>query len=255
MIVEFTGPTGAGKSTLCAAVISKLRDAEVPVLCCHAAHFTICGRVLGSIRSPTLQNLSLDLKALTRLPRILRHHGPFLAFCRRAAREYAHSLPYAANAVRSVLRKLGTLEIARDAIRQRRAAIVVVDEGTLHCAHNVLVSPLRPPTDDDVRRFAELVPLADRSFCVQARAATLKARVAARADPPMRADAAALDRFVAHAHETFRVLTTHARIRERTLLVDDLDDDDALDRHATHIAGLLAEDSGRSLDPAPLRDA
>src|SRR5204863_351898 len=120
---------------------------------------TAARRLPGAIRRhPTLQNLALDLRGVGETI-TLRRDRDFLAFAMSVIRRDTDRAVTALSACRGVLRKLGVHSVlAREAHGWKA---VLVDEGTIHSAHYVLVHVNHPPRREDVEAFCRLVPMPD----------------------------------------------------------------------------------------------
>src|SRR5438094_916229 len=130
----------------------------------------------------------------------------------------------ALSACRGVLRKLGVHSVlAREANGWHA---VLVDEGTIHSAHYVLVHVNHPPRREDVEVFCRLVPMPDLVVHVAAPLERVLARTFARSDPPLRRRSKEeMERFIRHAYMMFDVLMSQETLSRKTLRVQ-CDDDD-----------------------------
>jgi thymidylate kinase len=230
VIVEIAGCSGAGKSTLTREIVRACRARNVAV-------YTMPDLLLRHVPCrPTLQNLVLDLAAWRRLAH-RRRHRVFLAFARAVIRRESDGLVTALNAYRGVLRVLGV----HDALADRPDA-VLVDEGTVNLAHNVLAHVASPPRAADIARFVDLVPRPDAVVAVTAPLDVVLRRTRVRRDPPLRTRS--LDdnlRYVRHAHALFTQLVDHELPSVTTLRVfrDDDEDREQYRRRADDIVAQL----------------
>src|SRR5205823_5433711 len=102
---------------------------------------------------------------------------------------------------------------------------VLVDEGTIHSAHYVLVHVNHPPRREDVEAFCRLVPMPDLVVHVVAPLETVLARTFARSDPPLRRRSKEeMERFIRHAYTMFDLLMSQDTLSRKTLRVE-CDDD------------------------------
>src|SRR3990172_246090 len=155
MIVEFIGSTGAGKTTLISEVQRRLtRVANV------ATSFELVAAALGlgDIAHPTTRNLIQELVGFPFFFRSLHRNKRFIVFILRMLARQASLSVFTLNNLRSLERKIGAYEIIK---RRQHDRIILVDEGTLLLAHNVFVYSGAHYTDDEIARFASLVPLPD----------------------------------------------------------------------------------------------
>src|SRR5438876_308474 len=164
VIVEIAGSSGSGKSTLLKEVLRECGERGVQAA---AAEDFLLPWLPGVIRrNPTLQNLALDLRGLSETL-TLRRHREFLAFAMAVIRRDAdrpatglsayRGVVRAVSAYRGLRRKLGVhAALAREA---GHGPAVLVDEGTIHCAHYVLVHVNSAPRPQDIAAFCRLVPM------------------------------------------------------------------------------------------------
>ncbi len=212
MIVEVTGCSGAGKSTLVREIVRHCRERGVPLR-------TGVELALGAAPAhPTLQNVALDVVGCRRR----RQYRAFLDFAWRVIRRDSDGLLTALNAYRGVLRTLGLHAIlARPGNGQTP---IVVDEGPVNLAHNVLAHVVRPPRAEDVATFVTLAPRADLIVVVTAPLEIVLRRTLARPDPPLRHRSRADNaRYICHAHALFERLIAHPALSERTLRISNDD--------------------------------
>jgi hypothetical protein len=216
MMVEFVGSTGAGKTTVAAAVERRLAGLETV-----AAAPDLLASLVGLPPSsrPLQRNLVCDLVGLPYVLGSLHRHGAFLRFCLATLARQRLSLQ-AANRVRSTLRKVGVYEIVR---RHGNGRIVLVDEGTVLHAHNLFIFESHELKPAELERFASVVPLPDLIVHVKAPLALSVRRCLERPDPPreLRArDPAAAERYLGRAAALFEALVELPRIRGRVVAVD-----------------------------------
>jgi O-antigen/teichoic acid export membrane protein/thymidylate kinase len=221
MIVEITGCSGSGKSTLLKEILRQCAERGVPVATAEDVALPRLPRAIR--RHPTLQNLALDLRGVGETI-TLRRDRDFLAFAMSVIRRDTDRAVTALSACRGVLRKLGVHSVlARDANGWKA---VLVDEGTIHSAHYVLVHVNHPPRREDVEAFCRLVPMPDLVVHVVAPLETVLRRTFARSDPPLRRRSKEeMERFIRHAYMMFDLLMSDETLSRKTLRVQ-CDDDD-----------------------------
>lgn len=250
MIVELIGSSGAGKTTM-AELVQRYARPPHPVVLIGDLISDRPGR--RWIRHPKALNLLADV---TCLPAFLRGRDRSRAFIRYARRRLSRSAPSAFaryNYLREVVRDVGKLELAR---RVDADAVVLLDEGPLLTAYHLFVYNDAPFAQDDLDRFARLVPLPDRVVYVTAPVDVLVERAIARSDRRRElssGDRREVERWIARAVEMFDGLVSSPPIRERVLVVDNADDAPLARVSA---ASRLADTLGRSFDdpgPAPSR--
>jgi thymidylate kinase len=239
MIVEFTGCMGCGKSTLIAKVRERLRVHGVEVALTSQLVTERFG--LTKVRNPTVRNVLLDAALLPRVLGSLRRYLRFYAFAMRILLRQPDSWLGAVNRLRSVARKIAVGElIAREDSVDR---VVLVDEGTVHAAHNLFVYSRHPLVAQDIKTFCDLVPLPDIVVCVTAPQETVLDRIGTRKQLRLVFEPKARVReYVSRAMELFRGLAATKVIRARLLTIDTSNDvahrmDDELDELIRGIVG------------------
>ena len=221
MIVELTGCSGVGKTTLLQQIVAECRKRNVPVLTVSQA---LLKRFAPTIEHhPIIENLILDAAAALR--RVFRpgRYRAFLVFARSVIRRESDEWITALSAYRGVMRAVGVH--TRLCEWRRGAPVVLVDEGTVHQAHNVLVHVTRPARSQDIRRFAELVPLPDLIVHVTAPLEAVLTRTATRRRPPLRLRSRDDNaRYVRHGYAMFAELMHHEAFTPKLMRVS-CDDD------------------------------
>lgn len=217
MIVEFIGSTGAGKTTLIAAVQRRLgHAAEVKT------SFDLVAAPLGlhGMTHSTVKNLMQEVLGLPFFLCALPWHRAFIVFVLRMLARQASFTFFTVNILRSLERKIGIYEIAR---RYAREQIVLVDEGTVLVAHNIFVYTSELYTPEEITKFARLVPLPDGIVYIRAPLDDLIHRALLRADPPREMKSknrGQIERYVKRAVSIFEQLVKAEEIRDRVLIVE-----------------------------------
>jgi len=217
MQVELIGCTGAGKSTLALEIIRTCREQGIDVV--MSDEFMLGQARLSWIKNRLARTLCLDLICLPAWLGTWRKHRAFHAFAIRATLRIPIAWPVKINLIRNVLKKIAVYEIIRR--RGSGRQVVLVDEGTLHAAHNLFVHLAVPPNPDDIATFAGLVPLPDVAVYVTQPESTLIERTLARGHKriPDRSHES-VELFVKRAVETFEMLRQQAGVKDRLLVVD-----------------------------------
>jgi thymidylate kinase len=222
MIVELTGCSGVGKTTLLEQMVVECRRRNLPVLTVPQALLKPLAPSVA--RHPIVQNLLFDAAAALRRLLDRARYRAFLTFARSVIRRESDQWLTGMNAYRGVIRAVGVYTGLRD--RCGRAPVVLVDEGTVHQAHNVLVHVTRPARSEDIRRFAELVPLPDMIVHVTAPLDAVLARTTTRHRPPLRLRSLEDNtRYVRHGYAMFAELMRHEPFTRNVVRVC-CDDDD-----------------------------
>lgn len=217
MMVEFIGSTGAGKTTLISEVQHRLaQTAEVTTSFeLVAAPFDLQG-----VTHLTARNLIQELVGFPFFIGSLPRRGAFIIFILRMLARQSKISIFMLNNLRSLERKIGVYEIIK---RFQRNQIVLVDEGTVLTAHNVFVYSHALYTDEEIARFADLVPLPDIIVYIKAPVDVLVQRSLKRADPPRELKSknrALIEKRVRRAVEMFDQLVEAENIRSRLLTVE-----------------------------------
>jgi thymidylate kinase len=224
MMIEFIGSTGAGKTTLFAAVQRRLAGTTGVTTA-----FDLLAAPLGlrGVTHPTARNLIQEAAGLPFLLASLPRHRPVLAFTLRMLARQAGFSVFTLNNLRSLARKIGVYEFGR---RYGRDRIILVDEGTVLLAHNLFVYSSASYTAEEITRFAALTPLPDLIVYVRAPVETLIGRALRRTDPPreMRSkDRAQIETYVGRAAALFEQLVKTEPIRGRVLIVENPESDES----------------------------
>ena len=246
MMVEFIGGTGAGKTTVAAAVQRRLAGRGEAI----TAPDLVASLVgLRPLARPLHRNLACDVVGL---PFVLGSLGTHAAFLRLVLQVLARQRPtlQAANRVRSTLRKIGVYEIIQ---RYGGGRIVLVDEGTVLHAHNLFVYTSQECSSTDLDRFARVVPLPDVVVYVTAPLAVQIRRSLGRSDPPREIrsrDPRLVELYVGRARALFEALVGIPNIGERVVRVDNVEDQagsDGLD--VERVVSTILEKAGRPVRP------
>jgi len=216
MMIEFIGSTGAGKTTLISEVQRRLAEQAQAV-----TSFDLVADLLGlrRVTHPTLRNLIQDLVGLPFFVGSLYRHRAFAVFALKVLARHKSTTFFTLNYLRSIVRKIGTYEIVK---RYQRDRIVLVDEGTVLSAHLLFVFTRAITSQEDIEKFASLVPLPDLVVYVKAPVECLVQRSLQRSDArkEMRSKKPMLvEEYVSRAAEMFDRLTETKRIRDRVLIV------------------------------------
>ncbi|HEX6268697.1 MAG TPA: hypothetical protein VFZ43_00550 [Anaerolineales bacterium] len=217
MIVEFIGSTGAGKTTLISEVQHRLaQTAEVTT----SFELVSVPFDLQGVTHLTARNLIQELVGFPFFIGSLPRRGAFIIFILRMLARQPKISIFMLNNLRSLERKIGVYEIIK---RFQRNQIVLVDEGTVLTAHNVFVYSHALYTDEEIARFADLVPLPDIIVYIKAPVDVLVQRSLKRADPPRELKSknrALIEKRVRRAVEMFDQLVEAENIRSRLLTVE-----------------------------------
>ena len=207
--------TGAGKTTLANALLHVCQEQGIDIV--MGDDLVLKQIRLQRVNSRLARTLLVDLCSLFACLVTWRKNHDFYVFALRIIRRLPVAWFEKLNLARNVLKKIGIYEIIRR--RGSGRQVVLVDEGTLHAAHNLFVHVSIPPNADDVATFARLVPLPDVTVYVRQPKPVLIERTLERGHKciPDHSYANA-ELFVKRAVETFDKLWRQS-MREGRLLV------------------------------------
>lgn len=218
MQIELVGCTSAGKSTLAAQITEAARAEGIDLMLADEYALDLLG--LGHLRKRWLRAVVVHIVAFWGCVSKGWRHVRFIKFSHRELRDTKISRRQQWNQLRKVLKQLGRYEVIRGS-RQDQTP-VLVDEGTLHAAHNLFIHVDFEFDNDQLRQFAEQVPLPDLVIYVRQSEEVLVERALKRGHPrisdPTRQSVA---KFVHQAVLAFDQLAKHERISPRTLEVQD----------------------------------
>jgi thymidylate kinase len=255
MIVEFIGASGAGKSTLAHALAAQPAEGGEMAM---QWDLVLDRPGLRRILHPTARNVIAEVATLPALIRTWSRNQEFMGFAWRLLAERSRSRFEQLNYQRSIMRKVGMYELARD--HGGGNSVVLADEGTLLIAYYLFVYSRSPFQQAELNRFASLVPLPERIVYVRAPLESLIDRAVTRVD--RRRELASLERseiahWIARAVEMFDYLANTPPIRDRILTIDNVDDSGANRKRLLDLIGefVHAGRSGQSQHPSepPLR--
>lgn len=234
MLVELTGCSSAGKSTLLTSML--LGEAEATT-----RELAIAERLrTGWIRSRAVNTLIEDAVAVWAL---LRKPSDLIEL-RRAVRAAGRNIPRSssrrekANRVRNAYRHIGMLLFVSRFDHSGR--IIIFDTGPVHTAHNFFVHLSAPPDGNAVSSYLDHIPLPDFILVIAEEPNTLVDRTLTRGHRRVAAGSRAeATRFVAHSSTLFDSLREHPRLRSRMATLGPGDARDGLKNIDTRITELL----------------
>ncbi len=217
MQIELIGCTGAGKSTLASRLVESCSRRGIPLI--TSRDFVLRRSRLDWIPGRVVRNIALNLCALCACVGTLRKNRALYGFAARTILRSPAVLHHKLSLLRNVLKKIGIYEIICRGSTDDQ--LVLVDEGTVHVAHNLFVHAQRKADTADLSTFVGLLPLPDVVVLVEQSESVLIDRTVARGHKriPNRSHAA-VEGFVKSANEVFHRLAREASIAERLLVVD-----------------------------------
>ena len=217
MQIELTGPTMAGKSTLAGAIPALGRESGIDII---AADAFILGRLgLNGIGNKTARTLIIDVIALATCLVHWRRYRPFIAFSLGMIRGLVAPISIKANLARNILKKVGIHAFI--AARTVNGPMVLVDEGTLHAAHNLFVHENQEPDLNALGTFVALVPRPQMVFYMTQSETVIVDRLIRDGHKRITGDAGA-KQFAARAVRIFDALMQDPDLR-RTVHVTTID--------------------------------
>jgi thymidylate kinase len=221
MLIEFIGPTGAGKSTISRRVVDSLRARPLDIRLLHTG------------------GLGFDLVAVPGFLSFSRRQRTFCLFAARVVMRDADSLLSGLNLFRHFAKKMGMYRLLRSRPADQH---ILWEEGTLHAAHNLFVHVGRRPRLAEIHQFARDVPKPDLAVYVRAPIDVIVSRILARGHRRLKRGDHDVHSFTQHAHETFEALASLPVVRPRLLVVhNDHDGAAGLQRVVDHIADCIHE--------------
>jgi thymidylate kinase len=215
--IELIGCTGAGKSTLANSIVRICQESGINVR--MSDDFVLAKARLGWVTHQLVRTILVDLFAFAACLIALPNHRRFLLFALRLISESAAGWFEKLRLVRSVFKKIGVYEIVRRQAPDEE--LVLVDEGTLHAAHNLFVPGPVKARDTHLSMFLRLVPLPDVAVYVTQRESVLIERTLNRGHKriPDRSPAK-VARFIRKAVATFDELARHPQLQRVLLVID-----------------------------------
>lgn len=208
MLIDMTGCSGAGKTTLARCLVQELKKRGGRV------SQQILPKDASRVMSALFQ-LFWELRALPSFLKRYQRHKKFIHFCLDHVRSYPLSAFQRWFIYKSVYRKLATY-----CFYDGSKDLCVVDEGIIHTAHILFTHPLLGYKDGDLVRFSQLVPVPDLVVIVEASLPALSQRMAQRSDPPWRfIDEDQKEFFLKETQKIFSELLKCERLQKHVVVV------------------------------------
>ena len=203
MIVEIIGSTSSGKST----IINGLRTS-------WKTNFPG-----GSIVCVS-GNYYYDFISLPWFLKFAAKHKKICILAGQSILKNVSSPLNRLNLYRNFIKKMGTNELIQTRIKDND---ILWDEGPVHAAHNLFVHTNVPPVLSDIDKFAKLVPLPDLIVYLKAPVDEIVSRMGQRGGHArVRKNNKEMRIFCEHAAKMFEYLISIDRIREKTIIVENL---------------------------------
>jgi len=215
MLIEITGSSGAGKTTLAQRLAAEIQRQGRQVVLQLDAGTSLLLRFFQEIRGLWV--------LLTRR----KQYFHLFRFCYSYSWKHRDGILSWITILRSLLRKISIDNYYR--ARSQGDTITIIDEGLLHLAHNLFVTLKEDSQDQDISEFFQKTLFPDLIVCVQADLDLLKKRGVQRKDPPRRLrHSHELLLFIEKAHALYGRIIQDPRFFNKAYIVDALDLDESL---------------------------
>jgi thymidylate kinase len=206
-ILEVTGISGAGKTSWLRSVIDALAENGICVETNHPDRFHISSLPRMGHLPVTAQNVGLELAGTLSVLGSMSARR-FVATTLRETTRAGVGPREGAAYMRGVVRRTGTL------LRWRaKGCRGILDEGTVHTLHSVLVGRREHVNLQAVAEFCERVPLPNAIVHLDVSSEIAIARSMTRPDPPFQGSEASLERYIHVSKRAFELVLSHPRIR------------------------------------------
>ncbi len=246
MIVEFTGCSGVGKTSLLRRVGEMLRRDQIPVAYPYE-HF-LRNRFPQSLSdrcaaSTSAANLAVELLGWPSMLLGRRRFHKCDTWVRAQIRNVANSRREWLRLTRSWNRKIAVMTCGASASSELDSTILLHDEGTVHFAATLLARSTAP-IGEMLDRYLDLILLPARIICVHATAECSARRLLQRRyGPAPDRHGVAHGRFLQRAREVIQRISEHPSTAPRLVLVDNESNaPSALDGLARTVVRQLATD-------------
>ncbi|MGD9107973.1 MAG: hypothetical protein PVI75_02255 [Gammaproteobacteria bacterium] len=159
IIIEFTGPTGAGKTTISSNVIKGIAAKGYKVGVVHEKVKNSCPIIPESISNISKHNIKTDIIVFPWVVLFAFKHFRFFTFSLQKIFFCKETLKNKLAILRSFWRKVGIYDyIGR---KKFKDWVIVFDEGVVHSMHNFLVGVNFVGKQEDIKFFTNNVPMPD----------------------------------------------------------------------------------------------
>jgi hypothetical protein len=218
VVVELTGSTGVGKSTLAGRLLERLVERGQPAVSSEMFVARCYGLQLGRLRWPVARSVLIDVLAFPWFVRFVLRRPGWCWFMVRIIWRDSDSLLFRLNVLRNIAKRLGAHELL-----QRRGCageVVIADEGMVHQAHSLFVHPQTAPRPQELARFVADVPVPDLLVLVEGPTPEVVRRTAQRGHQRLPgAQIAQAGPFVERAQAVLRCVVELASERTATAVV------------------------------------
>ena len=246
-IVEFTGVTAAGKTTLLHAVKDVLADQGFRAR--DAYDLILAQYGLNLKEYPTLRSLLMDLVAFLPFLRYLttRKGLELLVLAIQVIIRDAGGFLVALNLGRNIAKRIGVHVLLTRLSRQSvHTDFALCDEGVLHTAHNLFVHADRAPDPVEIARFGSIVPMPDKIIWVGATQEQSIEIILQRGHSRVGKSRNAAQAFVEHGYFAFDVLSSQEAVQDKLFSIDNtfdgaIDESLSIQGRAQSVAAFLIQ--------------
>jgi len=217
MIVEITGPNGCGKSETVRMLKSMLEKSNISTLVIGENENRNQFSIPTYVTNVNLHSLRTDVFLFIRAFYVLIKNPRFTYLIIRSAFTLSGGNKVRISVLRSIWRKVGIYSYVRSI--EPTPSVILIDEGIIHSAHNVLVDSINSVNDKNVKKFINLTPVYDLTVILTAPINVLTKRLNKRGDlSPRIKDKDSLESFTMHAALMFDMLSKQMKSRNKTLV-------------------------------------
>lgn len=208
MIIEVSGPSGVGKTTLIAHLAAEFSNRGYNTGAIHSISLNKSGFIPKRFTEIEKFNLTMDFKIApwAMFGAITYFKFTYFALC--MILNMPSSFCEKIAVTRSLWRKLGLrIYLGR---KKFKNVMVFVDEGLFHSAHNLLISPKISPSKPDVAKFSSTCPRPDCLIILNGDSKTITENLRRRSvySPRVRNTQESAS-FVSHAIELYEILASN----------------------------------------------
>lgn len=240
MIVEITGPSSVGKTTLITQLVDRLQKQGVKTGAIHSQKINYHKQISSRLAQVDDYNIAMDLTIAPWAAMGLIRHWRFALFAIGSIIQLGERWEQKLAILRSFWRKIGLFHYLSRA--KFNDAVIFVDEGLFHSSHNFLMSVDHPPQPDRVQKFAWLCPLSTCVILAKGSKSLIAARLKKRPDrSPRIRDENRIDQFATHSVMLYDMLSADLSSSAKMLIIECKDDnfEEVTNRCALHLIELL----------------
>ena len=216
IIIEITGTTGSGKTTLIRNIISNAKKERLKIA---TADVLIIGKhFLSFIKGNILRSLIMDIIVV---PYIFKK-GNFkqISFYCKNIFKSQDSIIVKLNTFRNVIKRMGIYYKLLKIRQNLDLDFILLDEGLLHIAHNILVHEEDKPDIKELNKFLDSVPLYDRIVLLNATSSYLISTIKERKHLRVSSENRSIINFINNANIVFNEIKQNDRIKPLLFQID-----------------------------------